>query len=122
MNLKAIVIDDSRSVRMILKGMLEKKGFEVIEAENGLNALDKLKQTGPVELALVDWNMPEMNGYEFLCQIRSDSIFNEMKIIMVTTESEIERMVSALDSGANEYLMKPFTEDGLFEKIQMVEL
>jgi len=91
-------------------------GFDVIEAGNGREALEQLERSGPVVVALVDWNMPEMSGYEFVCAVRANPARNTMQIIMVTSESEMERVVSALEAGANEYMMKPFTVDALRDK------
>jgi len=99
----------SRSVREL--------GFEIFEAGNGREALEQLERTGPVDLALVDWNMPEMSGYEFVCAVRTDASHSAMRIIMVTSETEMERVVDALAAGANEYLMKPFTVDALRAKL-----
>jgi two-component system chemotaxis response regulator CheY len=97
-------------------------GFEVVEAANGAQALDRLQTSGKVELALVDWNMPEMNGYEFLCAARANHAYDETKIVMVTTETEILQVKAALEKGANEYIMKPFTKDAVIEKIQLLGL
>jgi two-component system chemotaxis response regulator CheY len=119
---KAIVIDDSRATRTILKRTLTAQGFEVIEAGDGRQAIDELEKTGPVELALVDWNMPVMTGYEFIVEIRGRPAFGGMAIMMVTTESETSQVQLALDAGANEYIMKPFTEDVLKEKLMLLGL
>jgi two-component system chemotaxis response regulator CheY len=119
---KAIVIDDSRATRVILKRTLSAQGFEVLEAGDGRQAIDELEKTGPIDLALVDWNMPVMTGYEFIVEIRSRPAFAGMSIMMVTTESETSQVQLALDAGANEYIMKPFTEDVLKEKLMLLGL
>jgi len=75
-----------------------------------------------VELALVDWNMPEMNGFDFLLAVRANPSWKDMIIVMVTTETEMSQMQRALEAGANEYVMKPFTKDVLREKLQLVGL
>ena len=116
----ALVIDDSRAIRMILKQILQELGFEVAEAGNGREALERLKQTGKTELALVDWNMPEMNGFEFVCAVRADHTYDDLQLMMVTTESEMSQMVKALEAGANEYVMKPFTKDVIREKLTIL--
>jgi two-component system chemotaxis response regulator CheY len=97
-------------------------GFEVVEAGNGAEALDRLERSGKVDLVLVDWNMPKMNGYEFLCAARANRAYDETKIVMVTTETEIVQVKAALEQGANEYIMKPFTRDAVIEKIQLMGL
>ena len=117
---RALIIDDSRAMRSILGRMLRGLEFEVVEAANGREALERLQSLGKVDLALVDWNMPEMNGLEFVQAVRSYNCFDKMRIIMVSTEAELERMSEALASGADEYLMKPFTKDGIAEKLEIV--
>ena len=100
---KAIVVDDSRTIRMILKRVLAEVGFDVCEAGNGREALEALhSEGGAVTLALVDWNMPEMNGIEFLVQLRRQPEFSSVKVIMVTTEAEVGHMSCALQAGADE--------------------
>lgn len=118
--MKAIVIDDSRAIRSILGGMLRGLGFEISEAGNGREALMVLKANNPPDLALLDWNMPEMNGFELLQRVRANRAFDSMRIVMVTTETEMSQVAKALEAGANEYVMKPFTPDIIREKLQMV--
>ena len=120
--MRALVIDDSRAIRLILGQILKALKFEVIEAGHGGEALERLKESGPVELALVDWNMPEMNGYEFVCEVRKDDQYKDMKLMMVTTETEMSQVIKALDAGANEYVMKPFTKDMIVEKLTLMGL
>ena len=120
--MKAIIVDDSRAMRMIIKRILAAVGFEVCEAGDGKQALDQLVATGPVDLALVDWNMPVMNGFELITEVRSRKELDGMAIMMVTTETEIAQVQRALDAGANEYVMKPFTEDALREKLLLLGL
>ena len=115
---RALVIDDSRAMRTILKGLLQQLNFEVAEAGNGNEALASLQSSGPVELALVDWNMPEMNGLEFVSRVRADKQYGNMKIMMVTTESDMGRVSEAIQAGANNYIMKPFTPAAVKEAIQ----
>jgi len=117
---KAMIVDDSKTIRMILKRVLTEAGFEVCEAGNGREALEVLQvQDGAVTLALIDWNMPEMNGMELLTELRRQPAFSSIKVIMVTTEAEIGHMSSALQAGADEYVMKPFTKEILMEKLQL---
>jgi two-component system chemotaxis response regulator CheY len=120
--MNAIVVDDSRAMRTILKRALAQAGFAVIEAGDGKQALEVLEQHGAQDLALVDWNMPVMTGYELIVELRGRSEFNSMSIMMVTTETESAQVQRALDAGANEYVMKPFTEDALKEKLMLLGL
>jgi two-component system, chemotaxis family, chemotaxis protein CheY len=120
--MRAIVVDDSRATRMILKRALTREGFEVVEAGDGRQALVELEKTGPLDLALVDWNMPVMTGYELIREVRSRADMNSMAIMMVTTETEASQVQRALEAGANEYVMKPFTEDMLREKLLLLGL
>ena len=120
--MRALVIDDSRAIRVILGQILKALKFEVHNAEHGLEALEKLKETGPLDLALIDWNMPEMNGYEFVCAVRKDDQYKGMRLMMVTTETEMEQVVKALEAGADEYVMKPFTKEMIVEKLTIMGL
>lgn len=121
--MRALVVDDSRATRMILRKILESIGFEVEQAENGKVAYDMLcswEVYDVPELALVDWNMPEMNGLELIEVVRERQEFDSMKIIMCTTETEVSQMTLALLSGANEYVMKPFTADTILGKLDLL--
>ena len=120
--MKALVIDDSKAMRSILKNLLTGVGFEVTQAGHGRQALEGLKRVGKFDIALVDWNMPEMDGLEFVEAVRADPTYNDMPLMMVTTETEMSRVVRALDAGANEYLMKPFTRELLLDKLDMLGL
>ncbi len=116
----AMVVDDSRAVRRIISNTLADLGFEVSEAENGRDALESLRSAaGPVSLILTDWNMPEMNGLDFLKEVRRQSAYDQVPVIMVTTETEIEHMAMAMEAGANEYVMKPFTREILTDKLRL---
>ena len=118
---KALVVDDSKTIRIIIRRILIDLGYEVLEATNGVHALEVIEpEKSLVRLVLADWNMPEMNGLELLKRLRQDPELASLKVIMVTTETELTQMASALDAGANEYVMKPFTKDILKEKLQLV--
>ncbi len=120
---KAMIIDDSRAMRRILGETVRELGFEVSEASNGREALAKLDNMGPpVRLMLVDWNMPEMNGLEFVTKLRQDERFQGSLIVMVTTETAVDQMVNALEAGANEYVMKPFTKEIIQDKLRLLGL
>ncbi len=105
---------------MILRNVLTELGHQVVEAADGQLGLEALKQHGPFELALVDWNMPVLNGYDFVRTARADRANDAMKIIMVTTEVETSQVCKALEAGANEYVMKPFTKEILRDKLEML--
>ena len=118
---KALVVDDSKTIRMIIRRILVELGYEVCEAGNGVMALEVLAaEKATVDLVLADWNMPEMNGLELVKQLRQNPEYSSLKVIMVTTETEMDHMVSALNAGANEYVMKPFTKNSLKEKLKLV--
>jgi len=117
---RALVVDDSRTIRSILGKKLVQLGFKVSEAENGQVALDVLRATPSVSLALVDWNMPVMNGLEFVKSVRAEAIYDNMTIVMVTTETETSQMLAALDAGANDYIMKPFTDEIIMERLMLL--
>jgi two-component system chemotaxis response regulator CheY len=119
--MRVLVIDDSRTVRIIIRQALAEAGLDVIEAANGREGLDQLRAHDDVELVLVDWNMPEMNGLEFVQAVRAQRSFDPVRIMMVTTETEQEQVVRALNAGANEYLMKPFTKEVLVAKLSLLD-
>lgn len=117
---KALVVDDSRAIRMILVRILKQIGFEVQEAANGREALEMIEAgNSGVGLVLADWNMPEINGLDLLKRLRRNPALSSLAVVMVTTETEIEQIAEAMEAGANEYVMKPFTQDILVEKLQL---
>jgi two-component system chemotaxis response regulator CheY len=120
--MRALVIDDSRTVRTILGKILREIGMEVVEASNGLEALTQLEQHPDIELMLVDWNMPQMNGFELLRAVRAQRDYDRVRILMVTSEAQTDHVVQALSAGANEYLMKPFNKDVLVAKLNLLDL
>jgi two-component system, chemotaxis family, chemotaxis protein CheY len=120
---RAILIDDSRAMRLILRRIVGQLGFEVLEAEDGRAALDALAGLdAPPEVALIDWNMPNMNGLEFVTAARADDRLRDMTLVMVTTESEQGQVARALAAGAHEYVIKPFTTDALLDKLALLGL
>lgn len=116
----ALIVDDSASMRMILKAHLKKLGFEVTEAKNGREALTCLKGTTKTDLVLVDWNMPEMDGISFVRAVRAESDYASLPLMMVTTNTELSQVSEALAAGANEYIMKPFTGAMIREKLELL--
>jgi two-component system chemotaxis response regulator CheY len=102
-----------------LTRILSGVGFEVDEAANGLEALDSIKKE-KVDLALVDWNMPDMDGCQFIQEVRKSNTYKDMRMIMVTTETAITKVAEALEAGADEYIMKPFTKEIILEKLALL--
>lgn len=115
--MRALLVDDSRAMRSILRRMVEQIGYQVVEAGHGVEALDVLAATDPFDLALVDWNMPHMSGIELVETVRKDPSLDSMRIVMVTSESDISCMQRALENGADEYVMKPFDKAILLQKL-----
>lgn len=120
MTRRALLIDDSRAMRMLLGSQVRALGFEVLEAGDGSQALATLRDAGDIEVALVDWNMPVMNGLEFIRAVRALADFRHLCVIVITSETELSQMQAALDAGADEYLMKPFTRDSLGSKLELL--
>jgi two-component system chemotaxis response regulator CheY len=119
---RALVVDDSRAMRLILARVLRERGCEVVEAGDGQEALVALSAGELPDVALVDWNMPVLNGLELVEAVRRDPAYQGMRIVMVTTESESSQVVRALEAGADEYLFKPFTPDAVVDKLAMLGL
>jgi two-component system chemotaxis response regulator CheY len=121
--MRALVVDDSRAMRRIIAGILGEVGFDAVEeAANGKAALEVLGKGPSFDLALVDWNMPEMDGLELVRKVRAQARFASMKLVMVTTEVEMARISEALGAGADEYVMKPFTREVLRDKLSLLQL
>lgn len=118
--MRALVIDDSRAMRTILKSLLAELGFQTAEAPDGKRALEVLAAQGPFDLCMVDWNMPEMNGYEFVKAARAIRANDHTRLLMCTTETEMSQVQKALEAGANEYVMKPFTKEVVRDKLAML--
>jgi two-component system chemotaxis response regulator CheY len=120
--MRALIVDDSRTMRTILGRIVAGLGFEIAQAGDGKQALAALAAGPAPELILADWNMPEMNGYELVCAVRQLPAYAGTKIIMVTTETEAPRVTAALQAGADEYVMKPFTSEIILDKLRMLGL
>jgi two-component system chemotaxis response regulator CheY len=119
--MRALVVDDSASMRAILKRTLAERGFEVVAAAGGSDALLLLAKQD-LDLVLIDWNMPGMNGFELLREIRRQPRYAQVKLVMVTTETNKAEMSHALAAGADEYIMKPFTPDVVYDKLRLAGL
>jgi two-component system, chemotaxis family, chemotaxis protein CheY len=121
--MRAMIIDDSRAMRSMLRNFLSTLGIEVVaEAGNGREALEVFEKSLPLDVALIDWNMPEMNGFEFLKIVRQNPAHARVRMMMVTTEAEASNILAALDAGADEYMIKPFSRDGFREKLALMGL
>jgi two-component system chemotaxis response regulator CheY len=119
---RALVIDDSRAMRRIVGGILEGYGFEIAQAGHGGEALDVMQSGFVPDLACIDWNMPVMDGLQFVSAVRSNPAWRSVTLMMVTTESEHGQIVRALAAGAHEYLIKPFTADAVGDKLALLGL
>lgn len=118
----ALIIDDSRAMRSILRRIVTDLGFETLEAGHGQEALDHLEAGRVPELCLIDWNMPVMDGYTFVTKVRENPDWRDITLMMVTTESEHGQIVRALAAGAHEYVIKPFTPDAIVDKLELLGL
>ncbi len=118
--MRALIIDDSAVMRRIIKLNLSVMGFEIFEASNGREGLDRLREMTNADLVMVDWNMPVMDGIDFVRAVRADSNFNGVCLVMVTTNNDAENVAMALRAGANEYIMKPFTQDVIHRKLELL--
>jgi two-component system chemotaxis response regulator CheY len=119
--LKLLVVDDSSTMRRIIKNTLSRLGYdEVLEGEDGLQGWNALNENNDVGMLITDWNMPEMNGLELVRKVRADARFVDLPIIMVTTEGGKAEVITALKAGVNNYIVKPFTPQVLKEKLAAV--
>lgn len=119
--MKLLVVDDSSTMRRIIKNTLLRLGYQdIFESEDGLQGWDTLNQNPDIGMLITDWNMPEMNGLELVKKVRADARFTDLPIIMVTTEGGKVEVVTALKAGVNNYIVKPFTPQVLKEKLSAV--
>lgn len=117
-NLFILIVDDSPTMRRIIKNTLERLGHkESVEAGNGKEALQQLKEY-PINFVITDWNMPEMNGLEFVTELRSTPEFESLPVLMITTRGMKDDVLQAVQAGVNNYIVKPFTPETLEQKIQ----
>jgi len=117
---RALIVDDARTVRVILKRILEEAGLLVVEAENGRDALAWLASGETAHLVFVDWEMPEMNGITFVKRVRENPAYRDIRLVMVTKETRLHNVREALEAGADEYIMKPFTREVVRDKLQLL--
>ncbi|MFQ5597163.1 MAG: PleD family two-component system response regulator [Nitrospiria bacterium] len=119
--MKVLIVDDSRPIRNIMSRMLVDMGHEIIEAANGEEALGQLETHPDIELVMLDWNMPKMNGIETLMALKKNKDrTSKPTVVMVSTENETKKIVRAMCNGASEYIMKPFTKEILVEKLEIL--
>ena len=118
---RALVVDDSRAIRAMLRRLLSGLGFEVADAGHGADALAVLEADGPVDLVLCDWNMPVMDGLTFLKTMRANRRYADVVVLMVSSESDPEKVARALMKGADDYVIKPLTAEVLVAKLEMLE-
>jgi two-component system chemotaxis response regulator CheY len=120
-NMKILVVDDFSTMRRIVRNLLKELGFaNVAEAEDGVEALNKLRSEGNFEFVVSDWNMPNMTGIELLKTIRADAALKHLPVLMVTAEAKRENIIEAAQAGASGYVVKPFTAATLDEKLKKV--
>jgi two-component system chemotaxis response regulator CheY len=117
----ALVVDDSSFIRKIAKQILDGMGFEVTEAKDGAQALERCQEQLP-DLILLDWNMPVMSGLEFLNKLRKMPDGDKPQVVFCTTENTKERIMTALEAGATEYIMKPFDQEIIRTKLEQIGL
>ena len=120
LKMKFLVVDDFSTMRRIVKNILKQLGYENIEeAEDGAQAYSKLK-SGSFEFVVSDWNMPNMDGLELLKKIRSDDQLKHLPVLMVTAEAEKDKVITAIQAGVSNYIVKPFTAEVLKEKMDRI--
>ncbi len=119
--MKLLVVDDSSTMRRIIKNTLGRLGHkDVLEAEHGAEAWKLMEENPDIDVLITDWNMPEMNGLELVKKVRSEGKYDDLPIIMVTTEGGKAEVITALKAGVNNYIVKPFTPQVLKEKLEDV--
>jgi two-component system chemotaxis response regulator CheY len=116
-----LIVDDSGIIRKVARRILESLEFQILEAENGEQAFEICQRELP-DAILLDWNMPKMDGYDFLCILRRLPGGEQPKVVFCTTENDVAHIARALQAGANEYIMKPFDKDIVEEKFQEIGL
>src|SRR5262245_15496376 len=118
---RCLVVDDSKVVRMVARKVLESLSFQIQEADNGQSAMDYCKQSMP-DAILLDWNMPVMNGIDFLKNLRRMQGGQQPVVVFCTVESDMKQIQQAIGAGANEYIMKPFDGEIIESKFNQVGL
>ena len=120
--MKALIIDDSRTMRRIVTKILADLGYETFEAGDGQEALSVMENEPGIGLCCIDWNMPVMDGLTFVKKVREVAEWRDVTLMMITTESEHGQIVRALAAGAHEYVIKPFTPEAIAQKLELLGL
>ena len=115
--MRVLSVDDSRATRQFIHNAVDVLGFDFLEASDGQEGLNLLEKEGAVDLILLDWNMPVMDGITMLKQLKADPRFKDIPVTMVTTEIERHKVIAAIECGAKNYVMKPFTQEDLIAKV-----
>jgi two-component system chemotaxis response regulator CheY len=118
--MKILIVDDSKAMRTFLQFLVSQMNFETALAEDGQHALEVLAQQHDCHLALVDWDMPRMNGLDFVKAVRANPVYADLKLMMVTTQNSMDRVAAALEAGATDFLMKPVTRESLEDKLRVL--
>ena len=119
--MKILIVDDSKAMRTFLDYLVKDQlRCDTIQAEDGCHALEVLQTQRDFDLALVDWDMPRMNGLEFVKAVRANPIYAGIKLMMVTTQNSMDRVAAALQAGASDFLMKPVTKEALGDKLRVL--
>lgn len=118
--MKILIVDDSKAMRTFLSFIVQELKFDTAQAEDGQCALEVLGRESGFDLALVDWDMPRMNGLQFVQAVRANRSYDTLKLMMVTTQNSMDRVAAALEAGATDYLMKPVSKDALEDKLRVL--
>ena len=119
--MKILITEDDRTSRLALEAILKKGGYEVIAASNGKEAWQVMQGEDPAPLAIVDWMMPEMNGVEFCRKVRESAVLSSTYIILLTSKRQKDDFVAGLDSGADDFIRKPFDRDEFLARLRAAE-
>lgn len=118
--MRALVVDDSQAMRSLLCRMLDELSIETVEADNGHVALERLAECADVDIALVDLNMPVMTGLEFIQVLRAHVAYDDLRVLLITSEAGAPQVLRALEAGADAYMTQPFTRDELRSKLGLL--
>ena len=120
MSRTALILDDSKAIRAIVRSLLTDIGYEVLDASNGKAGLEVLEENESIDLVLVDWHMFPMDGLEFIKAVRGQKAYKDLTLVMVSNEIDESMIQTAKEAGANEYITKPFTAEIIVDKLRAV--